>query len=127
MQPKLCNDGGHSRQARKMQGIILAIIASLGNTIAFAQTASAGSFSITGITVYGAGNMTVRVWGLASQSICPGSSGWAYVDETDSGSKEKIAFLYSAYYSGKPISLTLQANNFFGNGALYCQITAVGG
>jgi len=68
--------------------------------------------TITGIEVADAENFYYRAYGVPS-------CGFAYVNESDSGSKAKIATLLAAYSMGKTVSLFIQPTNG------YCHIRGI--
>jgi hypothetical protein len=82
-----------------------------------AATAWTGSFVITQLYISGAENFHVRVSGFGYISACSNGPTWAYINQSQSGSKEYIAALMIAYASGKPVNLFWQPD---ANG--YCQI-----
>jgi hypothetical protein len=79
-------------------------------------------FPITSFFVSAGTNMYARVLGMPAISACGGSPTMAYVGETDSGAKAKIAALMAAFYGGKQVKLALEAVNFYGNGTMFCRI-----
>jgi hypothetical protein len=81
-----------------------------------------GWFAITGVYLSQAGNMTLRVNGMPAITGCPASPNWAYVDEGDSGSKEKVAALLTAYAAGKTVNLLIAPINYYGDGQMFCHI-----
>jgi hypothetical protein len=85
-------------------------------------TQFSGWFVISGLTVSSAGNMTLRVNGMPTVSACTAAGTWAYVDENDSGSREKIAALLTAYSSGKSVNLQVTATNFYNDGQMFCHV-----
>lgn len=86
--------------------------------------ADIGPFKISALNVYAAGNMSFRIYGMGPVPGCPGQD-WVFVDETDSGSKTKIATLLSAHATGKNVYVSVIPVNFFNNGTLYCQISSI--
>ena len=94
--------------------LLFALFGLAGSAHALSQT---GSFVITQLYISGAENFHVRVSGFAAISACPNGPTWAYINQSQSGSKEYIAALAIAYASGKPVNLFWQAD---ANG--YCQI-----
>lgn len=96
----------------------LLLLAVLGLTdAAHAVNGWTGSFVITQLYVSSAENFHVRVSGSPTVSACPNSPGWAYINQSQSGSKEYIAALMIAHASGKPVNVYWQPD---ANG--YCQI-----
>jgi hypothetical protein len=69
-------------------------------------------------------NMYFRVIGPVSTQ-CPDHSNWAYINESDSGAKGKIATLLTAYALGKNVRLFVEPKDFYGNGAVYCHVLEV--
>jgi hypothetical protein len=74
-------------------------------------------FVITQLYISFAENYHVRVSGFPAISACPSGPTWAYINQSQAGSKEYIAALMIAYASGKPVSVIWQPD---ANG--YCQI-----
>ena len=103
-----------------------AALAAFAGLISLSPAANAeiygtGAFKITAISFSGADNMHVRVSGMQPMSYCPGSTGFAYVNEGDSGAKAKIAALIAAHAAGQTVSLAVEPA-LYGNGQLYCHI-----
>lgn len=94
----------------------------LAQTAISQSTQYSGLFVISGLTLSAAGNMTLRVNGMPTVSACAAAPNWGYVDENDSGSKEKVAALLSAYALGKSVNLLLTATNFYSDGRMFCHI-----
>ncbi len=90
---------------------LLTLLASFG--VNAAQWSSA--FVLTGVFVSAEGNYHLRANGLPAAANCPGS--WAYINQSDSGSKEYMASLLLAYALGKQVSLYVAPDT---NG--YCHI-----
>lgn len=70
------------------------------------------NFTITGIFVAGQNNYQYRVNGMPAAAECPGYP-WGYVNDSDLGSQGMVAAIYSAYASGKQISLHVVTVNGF--------------
>jgi len=70
------------------------------------------NFTITGIFVAGQNNYQYRVNGMPAAAECTGYP-WGYVNDSDAGSQGMVAAIYSAYVSGKLISLHVVTVNGF--------------
>lgn len=77
------------------------------------------SFAITQYYVAAPGNYQYRISGMPSMSSCPSSPDWAYLEDTDPGSRGYIAAILSAFYAGKSVSLYVTPVNG------YCHIGEV--
>jgi hypothetical protein len=78
---------------------------------------------IQSITVSSVGNFNFRIQSNGTSWLCangPSGNAWAYVEETDSGAKEKIATLLTAYTLGKTIALVTEGILF--GSTTYCHI-----
>jgi len=96
----------------------LLLLALLGSTgAAQAVNGWTGSFVITQLYISGAENFHVRVSGFPAISACTTGPTWAYINQSQSGSKEYIAALMIAYASGKPVNIYWQPD-----ASGYCQI-----
>lgn len=74
-------------------------------------------FIITNLYVAGQNNFQYRVYGMSSlQSLCPNSPNWAYVNESDSGAKGRVATILAAFYAGRAIRVYVTVTGG------YCQI-----
>ena len=83
------------------------------------------AFRIAKIQVSAVGNFNFRVYSDSNAWLCQnGPYGandyWAYVEESDSGAKEKIATLLTAYALGKRVLLTTEGVTVGSN--TYCHI-----
>ena len=70
------------------------------------------NFTITGVFVAGQNNYQYRVIGMPVAAECTGYN-WGYVNDSDAGSAGWVAAIYSAYISGKLISLHVVNVNGF--------------
>jgi hypothetical protein len=77
------------------------------------------SFKITQYYVAAPGNYQYRISGLPVTSSCPSSGDWAYLEDTDPGSKAYISAILSAFYAGNSVSLYVTPVNG------YCHIGEV--
>jgi hypothetical protein len=87
-------------------------------TSAVAQAAQwTGYFTITGTYISGAENQHYRVGGMPLlSSLCPNGPSYAYINQSQSGSKTYVAALMSAQATGKKVNLYVVGNGGF------CQI-----
>lgn len=76
-----------------------------------------GYFKPGGPFASGGNNFHFRVQGLPASANC--LQNWAYIDESDSGAKAKIATLLMAYAQGKNVSLYVDEE------AGYCKIIEI--
>jgi hypothetical protein len=72
-----------------------------------------GDFTISNLYIAAENNFQYRTYGTGTQAMCPNSPNWAYVNESDSGSKGKIATILAAFYTGRPIRALISAQNGF--------------
>ena len=71
------------------------------------------TFTITQYYVAAPGNYQYRIFGVPNSSSCPDSPGWAYLEDTDPGSKAYITAILSAFLAGKSIGLYVTPVNGF--------------
>jgi hypothetical protein len=92
----------------------------LSTPVANAQTSYwTGDFAITGLYVAGQNNFQYRTYGMGTQAMCPSSPNWAYINDSDSGSKGMVATILAAFYSGRTIRVLIAAPQG------YCKIEEV--
>ena len=72
-----------------------------------------GTFTITSFYVASPGNYQYRIFGMGNVPSCTNSPNWAYLEDTDGGSKAYVAAILSAFYAGKSVSLYLTPVNGF--------------
>lgn len=70
-------------------------------------------------------NMYFRVFGPISTQCPSPQNTWAYINESDSGAKGKIATILTAYALGKDVRLFVEPVDFYANGTIYCHILEV--
>ena len=76
-----------------------------------------GYFTIGGSYISGAENQHYRVGGMPPlPSLCPTAPGYAYINQSASGSKTYIAALMTAQAAGKQVNLYVE------NDGGYCRI-----
>lgn len=77
--------------------------------------ASAGQwvpyFRITNLFLSTPENFHYRVEGMPTVSTCTNATNWAYINESDPGSKTYIAVLTSAFAMEKPVALFVEPVN----------------
>lgn len=89
---------------------------------------SPSPFSIRAIYVSSATNYHFRVYSDYTSWHCDGGptgDAWSYVNEGDSGAKEKIQMLKLAYVLGKKVSVKTEGYVSPTSGIKYCHIVEV--
>ena len=118
--PRLVGD--RRKEILRVPRVLTVLAILLFAQTAISQSTQSGWFVISGLTLSAAGNMTFRVNGMPTVGACAAAPDWGYVDENDSGSKEKIAALLTAYGLGKSVTLLVAATNFYSDGRMFCHI-----
>jgi hypothetical protein len=102
-------------------GIRGLLIAALFTMSAAAQAVGyTGPFVINQLYISGAENYHLRVSGFPAISACSNGPTWAYVNQSQSGSKTYIAALMTAYAMGKTVNIVWQPDT-----SGYCQVLEV--
>jgi len=68
-------------------------------------------FTITGIYVAGKDNYQYRIYGMPAMPSCTNGSNWAFINESDLGSKGYVTSVYTAFATGRPIRVFVEVEN----------------
>lgn len=108
-----------------MKKIIFGLLITLSSFSIAKASEITSAFDIAQIYVSNADNMYFRVYDGDATALCTGGEHWAYINESDSGAKMKMAALMTASATSKQVVLVTEPIDFYTNGHIYCHITEV--